>query len=91
MTETSHVYNVPDWYKQCREKGLRDIKFLIPVSVEDRKILGFSNTSQASIVCFYKDNLVTYLGQWALGMILHHIWHTRKGYLMNMITYHRSY
>ena len=65
MTETSHVYNVPDWYKQCREKGLRDIKFLIPVSVEDRKILGFSNTSQASIVCFYKDNLVTYfVPQW---------------------------
>ncbi|MDD9149768.1 hypothetical protein OYT88_14530 [Sporolactobacillus sp. CQH2019] len=48
------------WYKYCLKKGLRDIKFLAPVAVQDRNLLGFSNTTQSSIVCFYRGSKVTY-------------------------------
>lgn len=70
MTETPHAYNVPDWYKLCMEKGLQDIKLLIPILVEDCNILGFANVSQASIVCFFEDNLVTYfIPQWEFDSV----------------------
>ena len=54
------AYNVEDWFEHCKQKKLLDIKFLAPVSVSDRKVLGFTNTSQSSIVCFYEGGKVTY-------------------------------
>ncbi|MGN0394450.1 MAG: hypothetical protein ACI4EF_03745 [Coprococcus sp.] len=33
---------------------------MIPTSVADRSILGFSNTAGDSIVCFWNDKSVTY-------------------------------
>ena len=54
------AYNVEDWFKHCKQKKLRDIKFVAPVSVSDRTVLGFSNTSQSSMVCFFEGGKVTY-------------------------------
>lgn len=57
--------NVSAWYDYCLKKGLYDLKFLTPVSVNDRGILGFSNTTQSSIVCFYRNGDFTYFSaQW---------------------------
>ncbi len=52
--------NVLGWYDNCLKKGLQDVKFIAPVVVKDRNILGFSNTTQSSIVCFYEGNKVTF-------------------------------
>lgn len=52
--------NVEEWFNYCIDRGLQNIKFLIPVSVKDRNFLGFVNTSQATLVCFFENNLVTY-------------------------------
>ena len=52
--------NVEEWFEYCIDRGLQNTKFLIPTSVKDRSFLGFVNTSQASLVCFFENNLVTY-------------------------------
>ena len=52
--------NVEEWFEYCIDRGLQNIKFLIPTSVKDRSFLGFINTSQACLVCFFENNLVTF-------------------------------
>lgn len=52
--------SISEWFDICRRWGLEDIKFMIPTSVADRSILGFSNTVGDSIVCFWNDKSVTY-------------------------------
>ena len=52
--------SVSDWFKNLKEKGLKDLQLFCPISVEDRGILGFSNTTQSSILCFYKDGKASY-------------------------------
>ena len=32
----------------------------MPIAVKDPSLLGFSNTSQAGLICYFKENLVTY-------------------------------
>lgn len=57
--------NVPAWYTHCLKKGLYDLKFLAPIAVKERCILGFSNTAQSCITCFYEGGKVTYFtAQW---------------------------
>jgi hypothetical protein len=59
--------DVPTWYDYCLKKGLQDLKCLVPITVKDRSILGFSNTTQSSIVCFYEGGKVTYFSsKWEL-------------------------
>ena len=52
--------SVTDWFEHLKEKGLKDLKLFCPISIEDRGILGFSNTTQSSILCFYKDGKASY-------------------------------
>lgn len=52
--------SVSDWFENLKEKGLKDLQLFCPISVEDRGILGFSNTTQSSILCFYKDGKAGY-------------------------------
>lgn len=52
--------SVSDWFENLKEKGLKDLQLFCPISVEDRGILGFSNTTQSSILCFYKDGKASY-------------------------------
>ena len=60
FTENYKAKNVNEWYDYCIEKGLEYIKFLMPISVKDPNLLGFVNTSQAGLVCFFKNNLINY-------------------------------
>ena len=57
LTESGAApYTVPDisqWYEYLKEQNLTDIQLYCPTSVRDRSLLGFSNTTQASIVCFF--------------------------------------
>jgi hypothetical protein len=59
-TKKYKAENVQAWYDYCLKKGLQDLKFLTPVAVKDRNILGYSNTTQSSLVCFYEGRKVTY-------------------------------
>ena len=52
--------SVSDWFENLMEKGLKDLQLFCPISVNDRGILGFSNTTQSSILCFYKDGQAGY-------------------------------
>ena len=52
--------SVSDWLENLKEKGLKDLKLFCHISVNDRSILGFSNTTQSSILCFYKDGKASY-------------------------------
>lgn len=52
--------SVDDWFSFCKAQGLTDLKFIIPMKVENREILGFANTSQAIITCFWESGQVTY-------------------------------
>lgn len=52
--------DVPAWFKHMKNKGLQDIKFLCPAAVKDRALLGFSNTTGSSILCFLKSGEITY-------------------------------
>ena len=62
--------SVTDWFEHLKEKGLKDLKLFCPISVEDRGILGFSNTTQSSILCFYKDGKASYfLPNWEVASL----------------------
>ena len=52
--------SVSDWFENLKEKDLKDLQLFCPISVEDRGILGFSNTTQSAILCFYKDGKASY-------------------------------
>lgn len=44
--------------------------FLVPVVVKNRNILGFSNTTQSSLTCFYEGGKVTYFSaQWEFDSV----------------------
>ena len=60
FTENFKAKDVNEWYEHCIEKGLEDIKLSMPIAVKDPSLLGFSNTSQAGLICYFKENLVTY-------------------------------
>lgn len=51
--------NAETWYKYLVKKGLRDIKLVMPTDVKDRRVLGFANTSQSSIICYFKNSEIT--------------------------------
>ncbi len=69
-TKKFKAENVPEWYDYCLRKGLQDLKFLAPVAVKDRNILGFSNTTQSSIVCFFEGSKVTFFSaQWEFDSV----------------------
>ncbi len=52
--------NAQEWFSHCMKKEVYDMKFLTPLQVPDRALLGFSNTGRSCIVTFYKNNSVTY-------------------------------
>ena len=47
--------SVCEWFDVCLQRGLKDIKFVIPTNRENKHLLGFANTSQCVIVCFWKN------------------------------------
>lgn len=47
--------SVCEWFDVCLQRGLKDIKFVIPTNRENKHLLGFANTSQCVIICFWKN------------------------------------
>ena len=57
--------NVSAWFKHMKKRGLQDIKFLCPLTVKNRQLLGFSNTTESSILCFFKSGKISYfVAEW---------------------------
>lgn len=54
------VSDVAAWFAYLKSMGLQDIKVLCPIAVKDKGLLGFSNTTESLILCFYKNGKVTY-------------------------------
>ena len=57
------VDSAQKWFDICKRRGLDDIKFIIPTA-SDRLLVGFSNTSQGSIVCFWKKGKASCFSPW---------------------------
>lgn len=51
--------SVLEWFNICLQRGLKDIKFAVPTSRENKHLLGFANTSQNTIVCFWRNGNVS--------------------------------
>lgn len=73
ITRTHKSENVTTWYDYCSKKKLQDIIFLAPIAVNNRNILGFSNTSQSSLVCFWGNKVTYFTAQWEADS-LHKMW-----------------
>lgn len=58
-TKQVNAKGVEEWYVHCCKKGMRDIKMMLPIQVKDRNVLGFSNTSQSALVCFWGNSQVS--------------------------------
>ena len=58
------VESIEEWYVHCLEKGLQDIKLIAPIAVDDRMLLGFSNETQSSLVCFWEGKVTYFTAKW---------------------------
>lgn len=56
--------NAAQWYGHCLKKGVLDIKLLIPTEAGDAALLGFSNTTESSLACFYKEKVTYFVPRW---------------------------
>lgn len=59
-TRSYTAKTVEEWFERVRKSGLQDIKLFAPWKVENRHLLGFSNTTQSAILCFYENGKVSY-------------------------------
>ena len=69
-TKTHKVEDVAAWYNYCLKKGMQDIKYLAPIAVKDRAVLGFSNTTESSLVCFYGEKVTYFTAVWEFDSVL---------------------
>ena len=37
---------------------------LVPIAVNDRNLLGFSNTTESTLVCFFKERVTYFIARW---------------------------
>ena len=51
--------SVCEWFNICLKRNLRDIKFIIPTNRDNKHLLGFANTSQPAIVCYWKNGKIS--------------------------------
>ena len=51
--------SVCEWFNICLQRGLKDIKFVIPSNKANRHLLGFANTSQCAIICFWEKGSIS--------------------------------
>ncbi|MBR2727562.1 MAG: hypothetical protein IKD71_06700 [Solobacterium sp.] len=54
-----------DWFARCCREGLYNAALLMPVSVKERGLLGFSNTSGALLVCYTRNGVTYYTPHWS--------------------------
>ena len=51
--------SVCDWFNICLRRGLKDIKFILPINKENKHLLGFANTSRCAIICYWKNGSIS--------------------------------
>lgn len=51
--------SVCEWFDICLQRGLKDIKCIIPTNKDNKHLLGFVNTSQCAIVCYWKNKKIS--------------------------------
>ncbi len=51
--------SVCEWFDICLQRDLKDIKFVIPTNRDNKHLLGFANTSQPAIVCYWKNRKIS--------------------------------
>lgn len=51
---------IETWVEFLQSKGLQDIALACPTDVTDKTILGFSNTTESSVLCFYQSGETSY-------------------------------
>lgn len=59
------VKGVDEWFKACKDKGVTDIKLLAPTNVKNPDLLGFANSSQSCILCFFGKSVTYFTPQWS--------------------------
>jgi len=59
LCKSVNANSVGEWFNICLQRGLKDIKFLIPTNIESKHLLGFANTSQCVIVCCWKNGNIS--------------------------------
>jgi len=62
---TNTAPSAAEWFACCTKSGLQDVKLWAPITVKDRGLLGFSNTTESMIVCFYKEQVTYFVAHWA--------------------------
>lgn len=53
------VCSVKEWFRYCRKWGIEDIQFWAPVEVKELHLLGFANTAQSCILCYWNNGTVS--------------------------------
>lgn len=51
--------SIREWFNICLRRGLKDIKFVLPSNREEKHLLGFANTSQCAIICFWEKGRIS--------------------------------
>lgn len=60
--------SVSDWFNICLQRGLKDIKFVLPSNRAEKHLLGFANTSQCAIICFWEKGRISgFYPTWEFG------------------------
>ena len=52
--------SVSEWFNVCKKRRLDDIKFLTPTKTPYIHLLGFANTSQSVIICYWENKKPTF-------------------------------
>lgn len=54
------AYDSVEWFEELKKQGIKEVKMMMPTKVQDRNLLGFSNTSRTSIFVFLENGEVRY-------------------------------
>ena len=52
--------SVYEWFHICLHRDLKDVKIMIPSNRDNKHLLGFANTSQCVIVCYWKNGRISF-------------------------------
>ena len=65
----------PDWYDFCAAGELQDVVLTVPLTVSERSMLGFSNTTGSALLCFFKETNTYFAANWTFDSE-QNVWNT---------------
>ncbi len=51
--------SVCEWFNICLQRGIKDVKLIIPTNKDNKHLLGFANTSQPAIICYWNNGRIS--------------------------------